>query len=101
MSKCSPFCSFALRPVEKAVRTCLCVLAQWWPEAHPECCGAVRAGNDSPQIPPPTGAPAIVVPMGFTNGSTHAPLPTSLHVRPHVLGRQIEVVLYALPLLHF
>ena len=46
----------------------------------------MRAGNDSPQIPPPTGAPAIVVPMGFTNGSSHAPLPTSLHVRPRVLG---------------
>ena len=42
----------------------------------------MRAGNDSPQIPPPTGAPAIVVPMGFTNGSSHQPLPTSLHVRP-------------------
>lgn len=52
----------------------------------------MRAGNDSPQIPPPTGAPAIVVPMGFTNGSTHAPLPTSLHVRPHVLGRQSGVM---------
>lgn len=56
------------------------------------CRGAVRAGNDSPQIPPPTGAPAIVVPMGFTNGSRHAPLPTSLHVRSHVLGRLTGVM---------
>jgi len=42
---------------------------------------AACAGNDSPQIPPPTGAPAIVVPMGFTNGTSHQPLPTSLQAR--------------------
>ena len=52
----------------------------------------MRAGNDSPQIPPPTGAPAIVVPMGFTNGSSHAPLPTSLTVRPHVVSGQLGVM---------
>jgi len=40
-----------------------------------------RAGNDSPQIPPPTGAPAIVVPMGFTNSTSHQALPTSLQAR--------------------
>ncbi|KAK9832701.1 hypothetical protein WJX81_001352 [Elliptochloris bilobata] len=50
-------------------------------------------GNDSPQIPPPTGAPAIVVPMGFTNGTSHQPLPASLQIvaRPFDEARMFRV----------
>lgn len=46
-------------------------------ETHAEPVVAhANAGNNSPQIAPPTGAPAMVVPMGFTAGG----LPGSLQI---------------------
>lgn len=43
------------------------------------CRAFCAAGNNSPQIAPPTGAPAMVVPMGFTLAAQlAAALPASL-----------------------
>ena len=53
----------------------------------------MAAGNNSPQISPPTGAPAMVVPMGFTDPTeTAAPLPASLQflARPFDEGTMIK-----------
>ena len=46
-------------------------------------CWFPRAGNNSPQIAPPTGAPAITVPMGYARDVAQAPLPAGLQM----LGR--------------
>ena len=57
--------------------------------APPELRHAGGAGNNSPQIAPPTGAPAIAVPMGYNEGG----LPASLQIlaRPFAEGTAIRV----------
>ena len=40
----------------------------------------MRAGNDSPQIAPPTGAPAITVPMGYARDVSQSALPAGLQL---------------------
>ena len=51
------------------------------------------AGNNSPQIAPPTGAPAITVPMGWITQTARAPLPAGLQMlaRPWDEGRLIKL----------
>lgn len=53
----------------------------------------LRAGNDSPQVAPPTGAPAMTVPMGFAQSSGRSPMPTGLQflARPWDEGRLLRV----------
>ena len=70
-----PGCSLCLHPMKHS-RT-------------PELCRAGAAGNNSPQIAPPTGAPAIAVPMGYNEGG----LPASLQIlaRPFAEGTAIRV----------
>ncbi len=50
-------------------------------------------GNDSPQVAPPTGAPAITVPMGFVHRSGRSALPAGLQMlaRPWDEGRLLRV----------
>ena len=46
---------------------------------------SLRAGNNSPQLSPPTGAPAMTVPMGFavaSNGVTKLPASLQFLARP-------------------
>ena len=47
------------------------------------------AGNESPQIAPPTGAPAITVPMGYVRDVAQSALPAGLQflARPWDEGR--------------
>lgn len=51
------------------------------------------AGNNSPQIAPPTGAPAITVPMGFVVGTGRSALPAGLQFlgRPWDEGRLLKI----------
>ncbi len=51
------------------------------------------AGNDSPQVAPPTGAPAMTVPMGFVQGAGRTALPAGLQflARPWDEGRLLRV----------
>ncbi|KAK9904758.1 hypothetical protein WJX75_001986 [Coccomyxa subellipsoidea] len=50
-------------------------------------------GNDSPQVAPPTGAPAMTVPMGFAQSSGRSPMSTGLQflARPWDEGRLLRV----------
>ncbi|CAL8464697.1 g4232 [Coccomyxa elongata] len=50
-------------------------------------------GNDSPQVAPPTGAPAMTVPMGFVQRAGRTPLPAGLQflARPWDEGRLLHV----------
>ena len=51
------------------------------------------AGNNSPQIAPPTGAPAITVPMGYVRDVTQSALPAGLQflARPWDEGRLLGI----------
>ena len=61
-----------------AIRIVLDSSNQLYPDCWFPC-----AGNNSPQIAPPTGAPAITVPMGYARDVAQAPLPAGLQM----LGR--------------
>jgi hypothetical protein len=52
-----------------------------------------RAGNNSPQIAPPTGAPAITVPMGFLFNVCRSPLPAGIQflARPWEEGTLLKL----------
>ena len=51
------------------------------------------AGNNSPQIAPPTGAPAITLPMGFLYNACRSPLPSGIQflARPWDEGRLLKM----------
>lgn len=51
------------------------------------------AGNNSPQIAPPTGAPAITVPMGYVRDVSQSALPAGLQFlgRPWDEGRLLRL----------
>ena len=53
----------------------------------------LHAGNDSPQIAPPTGAPAITVPMGYVRDVCQSALPAGLQflARPWDEGRLLGI----------
>ena len=51
------------------------------------------AGNNSPQIAPPTGAPAVTVPMGYVRDVSQSALPAGLQflARPWDEGRLLRM----------
>ena len=57
------------------------------------CMLDVLAGNNSPQIAPPTGAPAITVPMGFLFNTCRSPLPAGIQflARPWEEGTLLKL----------